>query len=226
MNRQNVTILGVDFLLLQIDTDKMLLQANALDESKNEVPLIGQTILNQKFSKLENIVASETEILIYCHLEHQEKLLKAIEKIEVVTKQNKQKPLKIDVCFELGLDWDRVSQHLNEDKESIINKLLGKTYPLINYGFQPGFMYLNALDKKLHVPRLEKPRLKVPAGSLAIGGKYLGIYGSASPGGWNIIGLTPHLLHDDIAIDRLPQIGQEIKLHRLTKNKYLHKHDK
>ena len=35
-------------------------------------------------------------------------------------------------------------------------------------GFMPGFIYLSGLPDKFHLPRLATPRLKVPAGAVAI----------------------------------------------------------
>lgn len=58
-------------------------------------------------------------------------------------------------------------------------------------GFAPGFPYLGGLDPRLATPRLERPRTRVPAGSVAIGGAQTGIYPFAMPGGWRIIGRTP-----------------------------------
>ena len=50
--------------------------------------------------------------------------------------------------------------------------------------------YLGPLDKKLFVPRLDAPRVKVPEGSVAIAQLQTGIYTFDSPGGWRIIGRT------------------------------------
>ena len=215
-------ILGVDFRLTQIE-DKLLLQV--LEPNKNKimkVPILGQAILNKSISKLENIVASESELLLYCQVEHQEKIINLLEKLEVPKKGNKMKLIKIDVCFELALDWEKVCAYIGLNKEKIIDRILKEEFPLINYGFQPGFMYLDHLPKDLQVPRLNEPRQSVLAGSLAIGGKYIGIYGSASPGGWNIIGLSSHKYGNKI--DQQIQIGQVIKFNRLSKDKYLRKH--
>jgi KipI family sensor histidine kinase inhibitor len=57
-------------------------------------------------------------------------------------------------------------------------------------GFMPGFAYLGGLNPVLATPRLEKPRLHVPAGSVGIAGAQTGVYPIASPGGWNLIGHT------------------------------------
>lgn len=57
-------------------------------------------------------------------------------------------------------------------------------------GFSPGFPYLGGLPESIAAPRLETPRRRVPAGSVAIGGRQTGVYPIASPGGWRIIGRT------------------------------------
>ena len=63
-------------------------------------------------------------------------------------------------------------------------------------GFAPGFAYLGELPSELQVPRLDTPRTRTPAGSVAIAGAMSGIYPAALPGGWRVIGRTPVLLFD------------------------------
>lgn len=65
------------------------------------------------------------------------------------------------------------------------------TYEVAMLGFQPGFPFLLGLPGKLHHPRKKSPSLRVPKGSVAIGGAQTGIYPSESPGGWFVIGHTP-----------------------------------
>ena len=61
------------------------------------------------------------------------------------------------------------------------------------------------LDKRLFVPRLSKPRLNTPIGSVAIANDRTGIYSLGGPGGWPIIGATPLNLFD-------PKDSQSMKL--------------
>jgi 5-oxoprolinase (ATP-hydrolysing) subunit B len=69
-------------------------------------------------------------------------------------------------------------------------------YRVAFLGFQPGFPYLAGLPEKLRAPRRAEPRVRVPAGSLAIGGSYAGIYPESGPGGWQIVGVTEAVLFD------------------------------
>ncbi|MGO9444467.1 MAG: 5-oxoprolinase subunit PxpB [Thiobacillaceae bacterium] len=61
-------------------------------------------------------------------------------------------------------------------------------------GFQPGFAYLEGTPKALQTDRRSTPRVRIPAGSLALGGGYTGIYPGVSAGGWLVIGRTSEWL--------------------------------
>ena len=63
-------------------------------------------------------------------------------------------------------------------------------------GFAPGFAYMRGLGEKFGVPRLDSPRPRVPAGSVGLAGDYCGIYPTASPGGWRLVGRTEETLFD------------------------------
>jgi KipI family sensor histidine kinase inhibitor len=69
-------------------------------------------------------------------------------------------------------------------------------YRVAFIGFSPGFPYLAGLPERLRATRLASPRPRVPAGSVAIGGPYAGIYPVESPGGWRLIGRTTARLFD------------------------------
>ena len=63
-------------------------------------------------------------------------------------------------------------------------------------GFSPGFAYLTGLPEQFAVPRLETPRSKVPPGSVGLADAFAGIYPTASPGGWRLVGRTDVTLFD------------------------------
>jgi KipI family sensor histidine kinase inhibitor len=68
-------------------------------------------------------------------------------------------------------------------------------------GFAPGFAYLVGGDERLHVPRRESSRTKVPAGAVGLAGEFSGVYPRESPGGWQLIGTTAVPMWD---LDRDP----------------------
>jgi KipI family sensor histidine kinase inhibitor len=69
-------------------------------------------------------------------------------------------------------------------------------YHVYMLGFLPGFPYLGDLPARLALPRRADPRLRVPAGSIAIATNLSAIYPYESPGGWHLIGTTPIRLFD------------------------------
>ena len=80
--------------------------------------------------------------------------------------------------------------------EEVVARHLAAAYTVAFLGFSPGFGYLLGLDPQLVVPRLERPRTRVPAGTVAIAGPYSGVYPRESPGGWRLIGATDATLFD------------------------------
>ncbi|BFU59700.1 MULTISPECIES: 5-oxoprolinase subunit PxpB [Rodentibacter] len=97
---------------------------------------------------------------------------------------------------EVGLDLAAVAQFHRCSPEEIIRRHTEPTYTVFMIGFQPGFPYLGGLPHHLHTPRHAKPRAKVPAGAVGIGGEQTGIYPFSSPGGWQLIGQTSIPLFD------------------------------
>ncbi|MEW6524446.1 MAG: 5-oxoprolinase subunit PxpB [Bacillota bacterium] len=89
-----------------------------------------------------------------------------------------------------GPDLEEVAAHCGLTPGEVIRRHSAPTYRVYMLGFSPGFPYLGGLDPSLHVPRLSQPRLRVPAGSVAIAGHQAGIYPQTTPGGWRIIGHT------------------------------------
>jgi len=95
-----------------------------------------------------------------------------------------------------GEDMQRVADHAGIAPDEVIRRHTAPEYLVAMIGFRPHFPYLLGLDSSLVTPRLDSPRLAVPAGAVGIGGEQTGIYPETSPGGWNILGMTaPELLY-------------------------------
>ncbi|MGU3778203.1 5-oxoprolinase subunit PxpB [Burkholderia metallica] len=95
-----------------------------------------------------------------------------------------------------GPDLPAVAAHTGLSADEVVARHAAGAYVVFFVGFQPGFAYLGGLDAALHTPRRAAPRLEVPAGSVGIGGAQTGIYPATSPGGWQLIGCTSHVLFD------------------------------
>ncbi len=89
-----------------------------------------------------------------------------------------------------GPDLPEVADRLQLAESEIIRLHTEAVYTVFMVGFLPGFPYLGPLPETLELPRRDTPRLRVPAGSVAIAGRQTGIYPQASPGGWHLIGRT------------------------------------
>lgn len=103
--------------------------------------------------------------------------------------------VEIDVGYD-GEDLDEVCRLTGLAAEEVVRRHTAPEYAVAFLGFSPGFPYLVGLDEALHVPRRETPLTSVPAGSVGLAGDQTGIYPTASPGGWRLIGHTDLALWD------------------------------
>lgn len=99
------------------------------------------------------------------------------------------KTLEIPVLYN-GPDLPEVADRLGLSENEVIRLHSEVVYTVFMTGFLPGFPYLGPLPAALELPRRDSPRLRVPAGSVAIAGRQTGIYPQSSPGGWHLIGST------------------------------------
>ena len=97
---------------------------------------------------------------------------------------------------EYGPDMQTVMETNGLTEKEVIDIHSGMDYLVYMLGFTPGFSYLGGMDLRIETPRLKKPRVLIPGGSVGIAGKQTGIYSIDSPGGWQLIGRTPILIYD------------------------------
>ena len=104
----------------------------------------------------------------------------------------------IPVCYggPGGVDLEELAGERSISPERFVDLHCAVEYRVAFLGFSPGFAYLAGLPDELVSERLASPRLHVPRGSVAIGGRYTGIYPEPGPGGWRLIGRTPAILFD------------------------------
>jgi len=93
-----------------------------------------------------------------------------------------------------GPDVGEVAQLTGLSPEEVVTRHAAAEYVVAFLGFAPGFAYLLGGDERLAVPRLDRPRERVPAGTVAIAGPYAGVYPRESPGGWRLLGRTDAVL--------------------------------
>ena len=106
--------------------------------------------------------------------------------------------MEIPVLYggEYGPDLNYVAEYNHLTPEEVVRIHTSAEYLIYMLGFTPGFSYMGGMDERIATPRLESPRVLIPAGSVGIAGKQTGIYPIDSPGGWQLIGRTPVKLYD------------------------------
>ena len=110
----------------------------------------------------------------------------------------KRRVLEIPCCYggQYGEDLAGLAKLTGLSEKEIIDIHAGTEYRVYMLGFLPGFVYLGGMDERIAAPRLNSPRVSIPAGSVGIGGSQTGVYPMASPGGWRLIGMTPVSFYD------------------------------
>ncbi|RYB91900.1 carboxyltransferase domain-containing protein [Nocardioides oleivorans] len=103
--------------------------------------------------------------------------------------------VRVPVTYD-GPDLEAVAAHWGCSADEVVALHTSLELVALFSGFAPGFSYLSGLPAERSVPRLESPRARVAPGSVALADTWCGIYPSASPGGWLVVGTTDVVLWD------------------------------
>lgn len=103
--------------------------------------------------------------------------------------------------YDDGPDLDEVARLTGISPDAVIDQHAAAEYRVYMLGFAPGFAYLGPLPEALRVPRRGEPRVRVPAGSVAIAGAQTAVYPQQTAGGWHLIGRTEESLWDPSAAE-------------------------
>ena len=95
-----------------------------------------------------------------------------------------------------GPDLATVARHWEMTEREVVATHTSCEMVVAFCGFAPGFAYCTGLADRLAVPRLTSPRTSVPAGSVGLADRFTGVYPTASPGGWQLVGRTDLALWD------------------------------
>ena len=95
-----------------------------------------------------------------------------------------------------GPDLEAVARLWEMTTAEVVRTHTGTEMVVAFCGFAPGFAYCTGLPERLSVPRLDTPRTRVPVGSVGLAGSFTGVYPTASPGGWQLLGRTDLTLWD------------------------------
>ncbi len=185
--------------------------------SHQSLPLVGKAIYKHNFQFVDEVIATETEILIKLNKEYKSGDVNQFEQL-VISTATQARTVRLPIYFRENPDWGYVTQHTGMTMDDYIHRLMEVRLSAAMYGFLPGFVYMRGIPDYMQVPRKATPDIKIPENSFAIGGPYTGIYSLPSPGGWLVLGevatsiISPHTLPPI----RL-QIGDRIKIESITK---------
>ena len=94
-------------------------------------------------------------------------------------------------CAFDGPDLEAVATRAGCSPDEVVALMTDEPLTVAVVGFSPGFAYLDGLPDPLRaVPRRDRARPVVPAGSVALAGGHAAVYPTASPGGWQLVGRT------------------------------------
>ena len=119
--------------------------------------------------------------------------------------------LQLPVRYD-GEDLAEMAAHLGLTVAELVRRHAACIWQVAFTGFAPGFAYMRGDDAIFDVPRRSSPRTKIPTGSVALAGRFCGIYPRETPGGWQLLGTTPVSMWD---LSRQPpallQPGQRVQ---------------
>jgi len=173
---------------------------NVISPALNQkVVVLAEAVENANIQGVEELVPTYRSLLIRFNplRVSYEQLVFRIQDIEKTAKTSKKIVLSRKIVIptvyggEYGPDLAYVASNHRLTEEEVVKLHSEREYRVYMIGFVAGFPYLGEVADKIATPRLETPRLKVPAGSVSIAEKQSGIYPCEAPGGWRIIGRTP-----------------------------------
>ncbi len=198
------------------NNDFLILKPELISETRH----IGKAIFQKGFDFIDEVIATELEICLKLNSSFEISKINRLKDIEQQERSQYDTYL-LPIFFKDHDDWGEVQSSTGLSKNAIISTLVTTDFSIAMFGFLPGFIYLDGLDPLLHVPRKTVPSKYVKANSMAIGGKYLGLYALDSPGGWHVIGQMPIPI---LQIPDLPPVtlnpGDKIRLRSIEASEY------
>ena len=186
--------------------------------------------IKQRFSvRLIDLVASYASVLVIydthlCDHLWAKNALRSILNTPEKHSENRGQLVKIPVFYstKYGPELALLAENAGLSIAQVIDIHSATEYRVYAIGFAPGFAYLGEVDERLAAPRLSTPRLKVPAGAVAIADRQTAVYPASSPGGWNLIGLCPTPMFNPEKQPHMPvTVGDRVQFFAIDEPQYL-----
>ncbi|KES19305.1 Allophanate hydrolase subunit 2 [Gilliamella apicola SCGC AB-598-B02] len=180
---------------LPVNIDAIMVELSSLEQT---MALTDQLQNNLAFWKIEEIIPAARTVLIRFNpiLTDADTLAKNICALDLTSGSIPSGELIIISVNYNGEDLAYVADHLGITVSEVINRHTNNEYQVAFCGFAPGFAYMISNHAQLNVPRRQSPRVRIPAGSVALAGEFSSVYPQAGPGGWQLIGITESAVWD------------------------------
>jgi KipI family sensor histidine kinase inhibitor len=122
----------------------------------------------------------------------------ALDRVQAEARPAAPRTVRLRTCYD-GPDLQALSRETGISAPELARLHAAAEHTVSFLGFAPGFAYLKGAPQALAVPRLRTPRVRVPAGSVAVADGYSGIYPAETPGGWRLIGRVAERMFDPSA---------------------------
>jgi KipI family sensor histidine kinase inhibitor len=194
-----------------------------------KVHAFSKTVEEARIPGAEEYVPTYASLLVYynplkTNYEQMVLALKDLEiKLDQYTVNMKTRTIIVPTVYggSFGPDLSDVAKYHKLTETEAIRLHSETEYVVYMIGFIAGFPYMGKVPDIIATPRLETPRLKIPAGSVGIAGNQTGIYPCESPGGWRIIGRTPLVLFNPLESQpALLQSGDRVKFKPISEKEY------
>lgn len=159
----------------------------------------GGAVRARKWPEVADVVVAHDAAAVYAHEEPVDLVALGEKLAEVAAGPLDESPGELVIVPTVydGADLAWVAGQVGASVAEVVAWHSGQDYEVFAVGFQPGFPYAGWLpDRLAGLPRRESPRVRVPAGSVAIAGRQTGIYPRESPGGWRLLGRTDLVAFD------------------------------
>lgn len=186
-------------------------------------------LLKNKFKYIFNVVPSFNKLLIVFDIDFKEDIEILIQNLKLIEDYDEINSIQhiISICYdeEYALDYKNVENAFSIDFDEFINFHSSTIFNVFMIGFMPGLPFLGLLNVNKSLPRLENPRISIPAGSVGVVDNLSVIYPNQSSGGWNLIGRTTFNLFNKNRNKPILNPGDSVKFQSISKKEFIENED-
>ena len=182
-------------------------------------------LLKKNYKHILNVVPSFNKLLIVFDIEFKGDIEILIKKLKSIKDYDEIDSIQhlISICYdeEYALDYKNVENAFSMDFDEFINFHSSTIFNVFMIGFMPGLPFLGLLSVNNSLPRLENPRISIPAGSVGVVDNLSVIYPNQSSGGWNLIGKTSFNLFNKNTNKPTLNPGDSVKFKSISKKELI-----